>query len=207
MTNLLANAFKYTPEQGTVSFNAEIDETRIRLFIEDSGTGISKKELDKIFDRFYQIEGREDKGSGIGLALVKELIDLYRGQISVSSEPGKGSRFKVSLPVTKNTFDEKEIVYGEWKSETESFVNKSIDESDEEYAKLKPGALQLPLILIVEDNSDLRHFIYETIERDYHIIEAANGREGFEKAIAEIPDAIITDIMMPVMDGFIMTEK
>ncbi|MDQ3551354.1 MAG: response regulator, partial [Bacteroidota bacterium] len=207
VTNLLANAFKYTPEQGTVSFNAEIDETRMRLFIEDSGTGISKKELDKIFDRFYQIEGREDKGSGIGLALVKELIDLYRGQISVSSEPGKGSRFKVSLPVNKNTFDEKEIVYGEWKSETDSFFNKSIGENEEEYAKLKPETIQLPLILIVEDNSDLRHFIYETIQEHYEVIEAANGKEGFEKAIAEIPDAIISDVMMPVMDGFIMTEK
>lgn len=206
VTNLLVNAFKYTPEQGTVSFNAEIDETKLRLFIDDSGQGISKKELDKIFDRFYQIEGTEDKGSGIGLALVKELVSLYRGQISVSSEPGKGTRFKVSLPVGKNTFDEKEIVYGEWR---DNGIQNKLYEEESEYADALHSVKQsqLPLALIVEDNTDMRHFIYETIEEHYQVMEAANGKEGLEKALAEIPDIIISDVMMPVLDGFKMTEK
>ncbi|HKB43717.1 MAG TPA: sensor histidine kinase, partial [Chitinophagaceae bacterium] len=115
VTNLLGNAFKYTAEKGSVSLNVECDENRIRFEVDDSGPGISKKDLTKVFDRFYQVEGSEDKGTGIGLALVKELVDLYGGQISVSSEPGKGTRFKVSLPVGKNAFDENEIVYGEWR--------------------------------------------------------------------------------------------
>ena len=133
--------------------NVIVDEGRLRFSVEDNGPGISKKELDKIFDRFYQIEGTEDKGSGIGLALVKELVDLYRGQITVSSEPGKGSRFKVSLPMEREAFKEAEFVYGEWKGE-EAFINKSIEDgevivSDEIFKSA------LPLCLVVEDNADL----------------------------------------------------
>lgn len=207
VTNLLVNAFKYTPEQGTVSFNAEIDETKLRLFIDDSGPGISKKELNKIFDRFYQVEGTEDKGSGIGLALVKELVSLNRGQISVSSEPGKGTRFKVSLPVSKNAFDEKEIVYGEWRDTGIQNNKLSEEESENADALHSIKQSQLPLVLIVEDNKDMRHFIYEIIVEHYQVIEAANGKEGLEKSLAEIPDVIISDVMMPVLDGFKMTDK
>lgn len=207
VTNLLVNAFKYTPEQGSVSFNAEIDETKLRLFIDDSGPGISKKELDKIFDRFYQVEGTEDKGSGIGLALVKELVSLNRGQISVSSEPGKGTRFKVSLPVSKNAFDEKEIVYGEWRDSRIQNNKLSEEESENANALHSIRQSQLPLVLIVEDNKDMRHFIYEIIAEHYQVIEAVNGKEGLEKSLAEIPDVIISDVMMPVLDGFKMTDK
>jgi signal transduction histidine kinase/DNA-binding response OmpR family regulator len=207
VTNLLANAFKYTPEKGSVSFNVECDESRLRLEVEDSGPGISKKDLLKRFDRFYQVEGSEDKGSGIGLALVKELVDLYGGQISVSSEPGKGTRFKVSLPAGKNAFSENDIVYGEWK-DNEIRINNIIEEEGNNFS-FTPAVSEddLPLVLIVEDNDDLRQFIYETIENDYKPIEAANGKEGYEKAVAEIPDLVISDVMMPVMDGFKMTEK
>ena len=207
VTNLLANAFKYTTEKGSVSLNVEYDEDRLRLEVEDSGPGISKKDLLKIFDRFYQVEGSEDKGSGIGLALVKELVDLYGGQLSVSSEPGKGTRFKVSLPAGKNAFSENDIVYGEWKN-NEIRVNNIIEGDGDKFSSIPPVSKDdLPLVLIVEDNDDLRHFIFETIENDYKPIEAANGKEGYEKAVAEIPDLVISDVMMPVMDGFKMTEK
>jgi signal transduction histidine kinase/DNA-binding response OmpR family regulator len=206
VTNLLGNAFKYTPEKGSVSLNVECDEGRIRLEVEDSGPGISKKDLTKVFDRFYQVEGTEDKGTGIGLALVKELVDLYRGQISVNSEPGKGTRFKVSLPVGKNAFKEDEIVYGEWR-DNEIQISKVNDDRLENIPVLQPVNGSRPLVLIVEDNNDLRQFIYETIEKNFQVIEATNGREGYEKAVAEIPDLVISDVMMPVMDGFKMTEK
>ena len=206
VTNLLGNALKYTPEKGTVSVIIETEENRLRIVVEDSGSGIAKKELDKVFDRFYQVEGTEDKGSGIGLALVKEMVDLYRGQISVSSEPGKGSRFKVSLPIDKNSFKENEIVYGEWKGNQELLVNKSIDEKEEIFIQ-KKLSLQLPLLLIVEDNIDLRNFICETVQQQYQVIQAVNGKEGFEKAVIEIPDVIVSDVMMPVMDGLAMAEK
>jgi signal transduction histidine kinase/DNA-binding response OmpR family regulator len=207
VTNLLGNAFKYTPEKGSVSLNVECDENRIRFEVDDSGPGISKKDLTKVFDRFYQVEGSEDKGTGIGLALVKELVDLYGGQISVSSEPGKGTRFKVSLPVGKNSFNENEIVYGEWRDNVIQ-INKVYEERLENIPVLRSvNGSQLPLILIVEDNIDLRHFIIETIEKECQVIEAANGKEGYEQALTEIPDLIISDVMMPVMDGFKMTAQ
>jgi signal transduction histidine kinase/DNA-binding response OmpR family regulator len=205
VVNLLSNAFKYTPEKGTVSVIVEMEDSRLRLSVEDNGPGIAKKELDKVFDRFYQVEGTEDRGTGIGLALVKELVDLYRGQISVSSEPGKGSRFRVSLPIDKTGFKENELVYGEWKSE-ENFISRTVDEKEETINKQSLGSL-LPLLLVVEDNNDLRQFICETVQQQYQVTEAKNGKEGYEKAMAEIPDVIISDVMMPVMDGFAMTER
>lgn len=204
-TNVLANAFKYTPEQGTVSVNVIIEENRLRLSVEDNGPGIAKKELDKVFDRFYQVEGTGDKGSGIGLALVKELVDLYRGQISVSSEPGKGSRFRISLPMEKKAFRENEIIYGEYKSEA-VFINRSTEAGYEINGNGKLNS-HLPLLLIVEDNTDLRAFIRETVEQYYQVEEAVNGKEGLERSIALVPDIIVSDVMMPVMDGFAMTEK
>ena len=207
VTNLLGNAFKYTPEKGTVSLSVECDENRIRFEVDDSGPGISRKDLTKVFDRFYQVEGSEDKGTGIGLALVKELVDLYGGQISVSSEPDKGTRFKVSLPSGKSAFKEVEIVYGEWR-DNEIQINQENNERLESFPVLQiVKKSNLPLVLIVEDNDDLRHFIFETIEKEFKVIEAGNGKEGFEKATEEIPDLIISDVMMPLMDGFKMTEQ
>ena len=204
-TNLLSNAFKYTGERGTVSVIVEMEDNRLRISVEDNGPGIAKKELDKVFDRFYQVEGTEDKGTGIGLALVKELVDLYRGQINVSSEPGKGSRFRVSLPIDKTAFNENELVYGEWKSE-ENFISRNVDEKEEVATDQSLNSL-LPLLLVVEDNNDLSRFICDSVQKNYQVMEAKNGREGFEKAIAEIPDIIISDVMMPLMDGFAMVEK
>lgn len=204
-TNLLSNAFKYTPERGTVSINVDMEDGRLRMIVEDSGPGIAKKELDKIFDRFYQVEGTEDKGSGIGLALVKELTDLYRGQITVTSDPGKGTQFRISLPITKDAFRENEIVYGEWKDET---TRMNIESSDAEEA-LRPAEISpdLPIMLVVEDNTDLRQFIRESMQVSYNIIEATNGAEGLELAVDEIPDIIVSDVMMPGMDGFALAEK
>jgi signal transduction histidine kinase/DNA-binding response OmpR family regulator len=203
-TNLLSNAFKYTPERGTVSVNVDMEDGRLRMIVEDSGPGIAKKELDKIFDRFYQVEGTEDKGSGIGLALVKELTDLYGGQITVSSDEGKGTQFRISLPVTKNAFREDEIVYGEWKGEAKTIHNSSESEESVNQAAHSPD---LPLMLVVEDNTDLRQFIRESMQSSCNVIEATNGSEGLQFAIDEIPDIIVSDVMMPGMDGFALTEK
>jgi signal transduction histidine kinase/DNA-binding response OmpR family regulator len=204
-TNLLSNAFKYTPEKGTVAVNIEAEDKRLRFSVEDSGPGIGKKELDKIFDRFYQVEGTEDKGSGIGLALVKELTELYRGQISVSSEPGKGSRFKISLPVERNAFKEEELTnYNEAATAT---VLSAADETIIFSPNDKEKNSGLPLLLIVEDNTELRQFIKECLQSNYQLAEAADGNKGWQMALEQIPDLIISDVMMPVMDGFAMTEK
>lgn len=205
VVNLLGNAFKYTPEKGIVSVKMEIEEQRLRITVEDSGTGIPKKELDKVFDRFYQVEGNEDKGSGIGLALVKELVEVYRGQISVSSEPGKGSRFKVSLPVDFEAFRPEEMA-----SAVESASYNQVNVLEENVAN---GAIlthykeDKPLLLVVEDNLALRQFIIEILQNEYNVIEAKNGKQGLELATAQIPDLIVSDVMMPMMNGFVMTEK
>ncbi|MGB8191949.1 MAG: ATP-binding protein, partial [Chitinophagaceae bacterium] len=205
VTNLLGNAFKYTPEKGIVSMIVETDEKRLRLSVEDSGSGIGKKELDKVFDRFYQAEGNEDKGTGIGLALVKELTDLYRGQISVSSEPGKGSRFRISLPVDFESFSKEELLYTHAETENELFVP---DDQQEVAAGATIVADNgLPILLIVEDNTDLRNHMKEIVQDHYQVLQAVNGKEGLEKAIEEIPDLIISDVMMPLMDGFTLAQK
>jgi signal transduction histidine kinase/DNA-binding response OmpR family regulator len=204
-TNLLSNAFKYTPEKGMVSVNVEMIGGRLRITVEDTGPGIAKKELDKVFDRFYQSEGNEDKGSGIGLALVKELVELYKGQISVSSEPGKGSQFRVSLPVERSAFSDQEMVFGEWHSKDEELIMNS-DDGEASHVREAQKA-QLPLLLVVEDNTDLRQFIRETMEQAFHVIEAPNGKDGFERAVNEVPDIIISDVMMPGIDGFTLTAR
>lgn len=205
VTNLLGNAFKYTPERGTVSLIAEIDERRLRLSVEDSGAGIGKKELDKVFDRFYQAEGNEDKGSGIGLALVKELADLYRGQISVSSEPGKGSRFRVSLPIDHASFKQEELLYMHEERDHEPVPHDW--HNDEVVTSATASSSALPILLIVEDNADLRNHITEIVQQHYRVLQAVNGKEGFEIATQEIPDIIISDVMMPLMDGFTLAQK
>ncbi len=205
-TNLLSNAFKYTPEKGTVAVNIEADDKRLRFYVEDSGPGIGKKELDKIFDRFYQVEGTEDKGSGIGLALVKELTELYRGQVSVSSEPGKGSRFKISLPIERNAFKEEELVTRDVETTTATTPS-YIEEKAFVSINNKVTRTDLPLLLIVEDNAELRQFIKECLQTNYQLLEAADGSKGLAMAIEQIPDLIISDVMMPLMDGFAMAEK
>jgi signal transduction histidine kinase/DNA-binding response OmpR family regulator len=205
VTNLLSNAFKYTPEKGTVGINIEADDKRLRFTVEDSGHGIGKKELDKIFDRFYQVEGTEDKGSGIGLALVKELTELYRGQISVSSEPGKGSRFKISLPLEYDAFGDEERV-------SASNIDAGIARPVVEDIVLIPSNGKedksgLPLVLVVEDNAELRQFIKECLQTHFQLAEAPDGLKGLQAAVDLIPDIVVSDVMMPGMDGFLMTER
>ncbi|HYF30869.1 MAG TPA: ATP-binding protein [Chitinophagaceae bacterium] len=207
VTNLLGNAFKYTPEKGSVSLIVQTDEKRLRLSVEDSGPGIAKKELDKVFDRFYQAEGNEDKGTGIGLALVKELTDLYRGQISVSSDPGKGSRFRVSLPIDAASFKQEELIYASEADQDTEIVYINDNAGDVPAGWHVQLGADLPLLLIIEDNTDLRNLIIEIVQHEYRVIQATNGKEGYELAVREVPDIIISDVMMPLMDGFTLAEK
>jgi signal transduction histidine kinase/DNA-binding response OmpR family regulator len=207
--NLLSNAFKYTSERGRVSVHTVLESGRLKFSVEDSGPGILKEDLDKIFDRFYQIEGTEDKGTGIGLSLVKELVELHRGQIHVESAEGKGTVFKVSLPVLKESFTEKEIILAHKELDNTVLPNRSylpIEEapSDE---KINKGNQQAATLLIVEDNPDLRRFIGETMQGEYRILTAKNGKEGLTTALDHIPDLVVSDVMMPEMDGFTFCEK
>lgn len=204
VTNLLSNAFKFTPENGSVSVDVENGDKRIRITIQDSGTGIPKEQLDKIFDRFYQVEGTEG-GTGIGLSLVKELVQLHKGQISVSSDTGRGASFRLSIPVTKEFYTDTESNIGEKQAET-TLLTGVFSSSSEEIADSVIDS-SFSTVLVVEDNTDLQTFIIDTLKNDFNVLSALNGKEGIEKATEHIPDLIISDVMMPVMDGVAMTNS
>ncbi|MBI5858311.1 MAG: tetratricopeptide repeat protein [Sphingobacteriales bacterium] len=204
VTNLLSNAFKFTPENGSVSVDVENGDKRIRITVGDSGPGIPKEQLDKIFDRFYQVEGTEG-GTGIGLSLVKELVQLHKGQISVSSDTGRGASFRFSIPVAREFYSDDDVeISGK---ETSAISTVPASGYAEEQVKEVIGDSSLPTVLIVEDNTDLQQFISDTLKKEFNVTLAGNGKDGIEKAVQLIPDLIVTDVMMPVVDGVVMTNE
>ena len=201
LNNLLSNAFKYTPEGGTVSVNANLSEQFLWVEISDTGNGIRQEEINKIFDRFYQVEGDEDKGSGIGLALTKELVSLQNGQINVHSEKGRGTTFKVRLPVCLEKLPEMISIDKDvnW-SVTPELPTKILNETPkEENQDLKNHE---EVVLLVEDNEDLHDFISEILATKFKIIKANDGLQGERMAFEHIPDLVISDVMMPKKDGY-----
>ena len=219
-TNLLSNAFKYTPEEGEVICKAKILEQKgkpysfvLEFSVKDTGPGIPEEQIEKIFDRFYQVEGewkKEGGGTGIGLSLTKELVSLQHGKITVKSEPDKGSCFTVAMPLGKDHLKENEYLIKTPEEVGESMKWSAILEEGEKRVKTEEeetGEGENPQILIVEDNPDVRMHILENLEEEFLIKEAANGEEGLEKAIESIPDLVITDLMMPIMDGIEMCKK
>ncbi len=227
MSNLLSNAFKFTPEGGDISVTvtaveADSNEKRqspagywIEITVIDSGPGIPHEHLGKIFDRFFQIDDsfiREQQGSGIGLALIKELVELHHGKISVNSKPGEGTTFVVRLPLGKEHLRENEIIseelYGEEYHRSFPSIASEILETerqlDETGSTKDNGVIEedATIVLVVEDNRDVRTYIHEHLAPTYHVLEAGDGIEGIKKAQEVIPDLIISDIMMPKMDGY-----
>lgn len=202
--NLLSNAFKNTPAGGRVSIQASIKASCLHLTVTDTGRGIAQEDQEKIFERFYQVESREGEqgrmgpGSGIGLALVKELVQLHGGRISVESALGKGAAFRVELPFHQPlTSGEKPAALPDFTAQpTLPLSGKTARDPS------APGAeTSLPLCLVVEDNPELQGFIREQLQPQFRILLAGNGREGLELAIEYMPDLIISDVMMPEMDG------
>ncbi len=204
ITNLLSNAFKFTPRGGKINLVAEHSDASSdklwRITISDSGIGIAPDKLDKIFDRFYQVESntsRNYEGTGIGLALVKELVKIMHGEIRVESTIGKGSTFFVEIPFERVEADD---------ALTDFHVSRQLFNkvnSASETQSYNPDKNQQTLLL-VEDNEDLRLYIRSVFEETYQVIEAIDGQDGLEKAIELTPDLIISDLMMPRMDGFEM---
>ena len=201
LVNLLSNAFKFTPDSGFIKIVVEEEKEGILLQIVDSGIGMEEEEVNQIFDRFYQVEGTEILGTGIGLALVKELVQLYRGTISVSSQKGRGTTFAIYLPTTSAVFNEEEKITLsreghpiDIKDKLEVFVNEDIEE--------KESVDKEDVVLIIEDNPDLRYFIADAMSNSYQVLTAENGKEGLKKAIANTPDLIISDVLMPEMNGY-----
>ncbi|WP_166666214.1 hybrid sensor histidine kinase/response regulator transcription factor [Myroides indicus] len=201
MTNLLSNAIKYTPVGGSVTASIDYQNDKLFITITDTGQGISKEHLSKIFDRFYQVDEpgqRTYAGSGIGLALVKELTLLHGGDIKVDSPDNGGCVFTFWLESSK-TEDVESI----------DSVEQKTDFPSNEEIEIKNNELQnaeLPLLLIIEDQPDLRSFIVQNLGEEYRYAEASNGKDGMKLAKELLPDLIISDVMMPDADGFELCE-
>lgn len=191
--NLLSNAFKYTPDNGSITVSYESDGDNLTFRVADTGEGISDRDLGNIFDRFYQVDRINPKGSGIGLSLAKAFVELHGGSISVESTLNVGTEFSVKLPVRH--------------------VSEAVAEADRTIAREDAGAEldniesdftfdeKKPLVLIIDDNRDIQKLVGELLAPDYNIIAAPNGKEGVRLAARYVPDLIICDVMMPVMDG------
>ncbi len=193
--NLLSNAFKFSDDQEMISMRASFVEHELRIEVSDTGRGISNESLPYVFDRFYQEDSgttKDKEGAGIGLALSRDLVELMDGTITVSSELGKGTFFTVHLPIEEiKTIQPGEKEYKEANTVElpKTFDFEKLDERN------------LPRVLLVEDNEDMRTFIMDHLNNYYSLIKATNGEEGLKKATSKVPDLIITDLMMPKMDG------
>jgi signal transduction histidine kinase/ligand-binding sensor domain-containing protein/DNA-binding response OmpR family regulator len=224
--NLLSNAFKFTPDGGQISITLEVgtpepgtgqegQECTI-IKVRDSGIGIDGDNINRVFDRFYQVNdasnprrGLEQHGTGIGLALTKEFVLMHKGQVQVESEPGKGSVFTVSIPINKSG-----VIFGQELSLMETSTPLENTKSDEvlpqKFAEpsLHDEAVRQvePIVLVVEDHADMRVFIKDSLADEYSVLLAEDGRVGLEIAFKEIPDLIISDVLMPEMNGFEMAE-
>jgi signal transduction histidine kinase/DNA-binding response OmpR family regulator/ligand-binding sensor domain-containing protein len=212
LNNLISNALKFTP-QGEVSINvskvsSHADVENIKIQVHDSGIGIAPENLPKIFDRFYQVDGshtRAGEGTGIGLALSKELAELMGGGITAESEVGKGSVFTFWIPVAVGSgwlpADEANSV---GLTQTQADAIKPHPPSTVN----RPSSTELPLALIIEDNPELRQFIHKSVAgAGWQVIEASDGAEGVQKAIELLPDLIVSDVMMPYKDGFAVVDE
>ncbi|MEQ8704802.1 MAG: ATP-binding protein [Phaeodactylibacter sp.] len=211
--NLLSNAVKFTPDSGQVkaalSEVAQGQQAFFKITVTDTGIGIRQEDLPRIFDRFYQANDssvREHEGTGIGLALTKELVELMGGTITVDSQYEKGTTFELLLPVRT----EPETV-NESKAQPATpdlaFSLPAVADPENQPEEATPASMDEELILVVEDNTDLRQFICQSLPDNFQPVEAVNGEDGFQKAIKLIPDLIISDVMMPRLDGFGLTEK
>ncbi|MBO5188838.1 MAG: response regulator [Alistipes sp.] len=217
--NLLSNAFKYTPH-GSISFTSQLltiaDKQMLRITVEDTGIGIEEHELEHIFEAYYQINEWERKGQtgfGIGLALTRELVEQHKGTIEVHSTPNKGSCFCVTLCVDPSRFAPEQISPNRAdKAYIGDYHFLSIDHERTFEAVNAPTprpakAAKRSTLLIVEDEPELLHFYQELFQEEYQVLTATNGQEGWAIAQKRIPDLIISDVMMPVMNGYEFTQR
>lgn len=198
INNLLSNALKFTPEGGNVHAEIDFQNSILTIKVADTGPGIPEKHLSGIFDRFYQVEevyNSTQKGSGIGLTLVKELAYLHHGDVTVCNNPGGGCTFKVWITCKKT--DIEAIAEQDTEDKTAILIENTGNTDDQPEI-----SGEKPIILVIEDQPELRRFIAENIGEDYSCIEAENGKTGYELAQKHIPDLIISDVMMPEMNGF-----
>lgn len=203
--NLISNAIKYTPDNGSIRVSYTFDDKNLTLRVADTGIGIPHDDLGNIFDRFFMVDQVRPHGSGIGLSLVKAFVELHKGTITAESVVGKGSVFTVVIPVTHvsevsevpSRLISQEDINIELAA-TDSFMESDLSPLPPDVAS--PGE-DKPRLLVIDDNPDIRNLVSEILGEEYEIHQAADGREGLAKAVRLVPDIIICDIMMPVMDG------
>ena len=195
--NLVSNAIKFTPPGSAVEVEVAIVDARLRIRVSDTGPGIPQEALPHIFDRFYRVEGVRHPGTGIGLALTKELAELHYGDIRVRSRVNEGSVFTLRIPIARTAYDCREIQDTPptaLQEESPSTISDAAVEHEDSTA-------HRPLLLLVEDNEDLRTYIPKTLGMDFRMLLAENGEQGIALATEHIPDIIISDVMMPKKDG------
>lgn len=219
--NLLSNALKYTPAGGEIFVSLKDEGANLRLDVRDTGKGISQDEADKIFERFFQAKGAAS-GTGIGLALVKSFVELHHGEARVESEPGKGSDFIVVIP--REQEGDSQVIHNDLdivdnsantsaptgKNVVDESVLQYIDDGDRSRGKVQQLVSEntnRPTVLVIDDNTDIRQYERTLLQDEYIVLEAADGKEGLAVALKEVPDLVICDVMMPVMDGLEFTKQ
>lgn len=219
--NLLSNALKYTPAGGEIFVSLKDEGANLRLDVKDTGKGISQDEADKIFERFFQAKGAAS-GTGIGLALVKSFVELHHGEARVESELGKGSDFIVVIP--REQEGDSQVIHNDvdivdnsvnasattGKNVVDESVLQYIDDGDRSRGKVQRLVSEntnRPTVLVIDDNTDIRQYERTLLQDEYIVLEAADGKEGLAVALKEVPDLVICDVMMPVMDGLELTEQ
>lgn len=211
--NLLSNAFKFSNNGGTIKVLISETDTYAQLELIDKGLGISRKDILKIFNRFYKMRSYENiqgNGWGLGLSISKEIIELHHGYIGVESKKGQGSNFIIQLKKSNKHFNQEDIDDQEVNSEAieNYFVDENIDVNKETLNNNNEiNYLKNQTILVVEDNLDIRKYIVELVSKEFRIMEASNGKEALRLANSKSPDLIISDVMMPIMDGITLTRK
>ena len=201
--NLLSNALKYTDEGGNITIKAKSTDETVEICVKDTGRGIAKEDIRHIFDRFYQVRNSNKDGTGIGLAIVKAFTELQGGTAKVESEVGKGSEFTIILPkrVAGDNFQPAEDSYtmNDFLDESSAVTDIS---SENKVSKITSDRQEdKPRVLVIDDNADIRAYATALLGDEYDVMEASDGSEGLKKAVREVPDVVVCDVMMSGMDG------
>ncbi len=203
--NLMTNAIKYTPEGGTITTTLEHADGKYTVSVDDTGKGMAEEDCRHIFERFYQAKDSVG-GTGIGLAIVKAYVDLHHGEVGVDSEPGKGSRFFFSIPESQPGYDaakdnQKEIKAEPKLADDYSVKNIIAEQNLTVITGTEDYDSNRPLVLVIDDNESMRTYLKGILQKKYNVAEAQNGEEGLKMARKMVPQLVVSDVMMPVMDG------
>ena len=222
--NVISNAFKVTPDNGKIMVKIVVNEALIHfplistataypsfeIIIEDTGSGLDKKDIKRIFDRFYQVNNLNKTyygSTGIGLEVVRGFVELHKGIIDVESELGVGTTFKLLFPIGKDFFNESEILLEEFKKEKKISFTPIVEKTEIQTEEDEEKQDRIYTILIVEDNVELRNYLKNELKKEYKVLVAENGQVGLELALQKLPDLILTDVIMPVMNGLELCKK